>query len=90
MNAMRYGALPIARATGGLNDTITDGKNGYIFTNSSSVELEETLLKAITIKTKSLKKHNRMVETSMKRDFSWTKSAKEYMQLYKTMLKITV
>lgn len=86
MNAMRYGALPIARATGGLNDTITDGKNGYIFTNSSSLELEATLIKALNVKSKDPKKHNRMVSSSMKRDFSWTKSAKEYLELYHTIL----
>lgn len=82
MNAMRYGALPIARATGGLNDTIIDGKNGYIFANSSSVELENTLIKAIRVQAMNQKKHQHMVATAMKRDFSWTESAKQYVQLY--------
>lgn len=86
MNAMRYGALPIARATGGLNDTVINGKNGYIFANSSSIELEEKIINALTIKTNNPKKHNLMVEAAMKRDFSWTESAKQYLALYQKLL----
>ena len=87
MNAMRYGAIPIARATGGLSDTIIDGKNGYIFTNSSSIDLEEKIINALKIKKSLPKIHSRMVETAMKRDFSWTESAKQYLQLYQSILK---
>ena len=86
MNAMRYGALPIARATGGLNDTVINGKNGYIFANSSSIELENMIISALRVKTTNPKKHYHMVETAMKRDFSWTESAKQYMMLYKSIL----
>ena len=86
MNAMRYGALPIARATGGLNDTVINGKNGYIFTNSSSIELEERIINALKIKSSNPKKHLKMVEAAMKRDFSWTESAKQYLALYQQIM----
>ncbi len=86
MNAMRYGALPIARATGGLNDTVIHGKNGYIFAKSSSIDLEETIISALAVRSENAKKHNKMVWSAMKRDFSWTESAKQYLSLYQKIL----
>lgn len=87
MNAMRYGAIPIARGTGGLTDTVINGKNGYIFTNSSSIDLEEKIITALKIKSTEPKKHLKMIETAMKRDFSWTESAKQYMHLYDQLIQ---
>ncbi len=85
MNAMRYGALPIVRATGGLSDTVIDGKNGYAFEHASSIELERTVTKALHIRQRYPKVHTRMLKAAMKRDFSWTESAKQYIALYRTI-----
>jgi starch synthase len=87
MIAMHYGTLPIARATGGLKDSITDGIDGYLFQNYSSEELEKRLLDAINIFQNDKTKHETMIRAAMQKDFSWTKSAKEYMKLYNKLLE---
>lgn len=86
MNAMRYGALPIARVTGGLNDTIVDGKNGFLFRNSTGQALENSIKRAIRMKRMSPKKNNSMIINAMQTDFSWLESAKKYIALYQDLL----
>ena len=83
MHAMRYGAIPIVRETGGLTDTVIDGKNGFVFTSPTSFELERTILKAIRIKRAHPKRFAQMVKAAMNRDFSWNESAKQYLDVYK-------
>ena len=85
MIAMRYGTLPIARATGGLKDSIGDGVDGFLFKKYSSFELEKTLKKAVEIWKNDKKRINNMIISAMKKDFSWDKSAKEYIKLYKKL-----
>lgn len=87
MNAMRYGAIPIARATGGLSDTIVDGKNGILYVESSATALRKAVKRALALKKRSPKHHRNMVVEAMKTDFSWVKSAKEYIDLYRKMLR---
>lgn len=87
MNAMRYGAIPIARATGGLSDTVTPGVNGLLYLSPTARELKQTLLKAIELKRLHPEEHESMVRNAMKTDFSWVKSAQEYIELYLKMLK---
>lgn len=87
MIAMRYGTLPIARATGGLKDTIDDGTDGYLFKNYSSVALEKRLDLAVDIWKNRRPVHDKMIENAMKKDFSWGVSAKKYLDLYETLLK---
>lgn len=86
MNAMRYGAIPIARATGGLSDTIIDGKNGILYVESTATALKDAINKALALKKRSLSKHHSMVVEAMKTDFSWITSAKKYIDLYQKML----
>ncbi len=86
MIAMRYGTVPIARATGGLRDTV-DAKVGFKFEKFSSREMFETIKKAVGVYYKSPKKWMQLKKNCMKRDFSWDKSAKEYIKLYKKVLK---
>jgi len=87
MQAMRYGCIPIARRTGGLVDTIEEFfpcKNkgdGFFFKDYSP----QSLLIAITQAFTSFKfkpKWKKMVKRAMKKDFSWDKSAKEYINLF--------
>ncbi len=86
MIAMRYGTLPIARATGGLKDSIIDGVDGFLFEDYSSFDLEKKLKDAVEIWQNNKKKYQSMVLAAMTKDFSWNKSAKEYINLYKKLL----
>lgn len=92
MQAMRYGCIPIARETGGLADTITNfipdkGEgDGFLFKEYDPSALLITITKALTVfGFKS--QWEKLVKRAMKKDFSWTKSAKEYIQLFNLALK---
>ena len=86
MIATRYGALPIARATGGLKDSIIDGIDGFLFKKYSSFDLETKMKKAVEIWKHDKNKINEMIVNAMKKDFTWDKSAKEYIKLYNKLL----
>jgi starch synthase len=86
MIAMRYGAVPVVRATGGLADTV-DKEVGFIFKKFEAKELEMTLAKALKIYKKRPEIWSKMQIQGMKRDFSWNKSAKEYVNLYNKMFR---
>lgn len=86
MNAMRYGAIPIARATGGLSDTIVHLENGILYPGSTAYALREAIVKALTLKRQLPKQYRKMVTNAMEVDFSWIKSAKQYIELYQKML----
>ena len=84
--AMRYGTLPVVRRTGGLADTVTDPESaepgsGFLFTPPRASALAGTLERAVgTINTPSRLK--RMRAYAMSREFSWDRSAAEYLELY--------
>jgi starch synthase len=92
--SLRYGTVPVVRATGGLADTIVgyDGQsaaagtaNGFSFQEYSSLALSETLGQACDVYRKP-EVWNRLIVTGMKQDWSWTRSAKQYIELYKTTI----
>lgn len=85
MIAMSYGVLPVAHRTGGLIDSIKNGYNGFLFGNHSAETLQETLEKAVDMWRNDKKKYKEMVENALLTDFSWDKSAKEYLKLYESM-----
>ena len=84
MIAMRYGTIPVVRATGGLADTVDD-KTGFSFNKFSKQEFFNTLKQALDVYYDNPKKWRKMQEYCMKKDFSWNKSAKEYIKLYKKL-----
>lgn len=90
MIASRYGAIPIVREVGGLKDSIKDfgcaeGGNGYTFTNYNPNDLYYQISKALEdYKNKPLMKER--IKTVMAQDFSWAKSAKKYIDLYKSLV----
>ncbi len=86
MIAMRYGTLPLVRATGGLKDTV-DEKVGFSFDKVSKKELFDTIKRATDVYYHHPKIWEKMRENAMKRDFSWDKSSSEYLKLYKKLLK---
>ncbi len=85
MIAMRYGTIPIASKTGGLKDSIHNGKNGFLFRKDSSRALLHAVKKALNIYNKP-KDFAGLVLNAMKTDFSWDKSALLYKKLYKDII----
>ena len=81
MIAMRYGCIPVARATGGLRDTIQDGKTGYCFDEASPEALACTLRRALKAY-QNQAGWQAMQQLGMQTDFSWERSAQEYIRLY--------
>jgi len=86
MIAMRYGSLPIVRATGGLKDTV-DKSVGFIFKKFSARAFYLAVKRAVDVYHEEPKKFKKMQITAMKKDFSWDNSAKKYLKLYKNLLK---
>ncbi len=91
--SQRYATVPIVRKTGGLADTVVDtlpetlGKNtatGFVFNEATSGTLMETIKRAIIVYSRP-ETWKQLQTTGMKKDYSWTKSAKEYMALYEQL-----
>jgi starch synthase len=91
MYSLRYGAVPVVRATGGLADTIIDATpenlaagvaNGFVFQDYHDGALEHALRRACNAYRTQPKVWDRLVTTGMKQDVSWAKSAKRYEELY--------
>lgn len=87
MIAMKYGTIPIASDTGGLKDSILNGKNGFLFKKGQSARLKKTIERALN-RMQNKDKYKKMVERAMKTDFSWDKSALLYKKLYEEMIVI--
>jgi len=85
MIAMKYGTIPIASRTGGLQDSILNGKDGILFQKGKSKRLIRAIKRALNIY-KDGNRYRKMVERAMRKDFSWDKSAILYKKLYKKML----
>lgn len=86
MIGMRYGTIPIATRTGGLMDTIDDGRTGFLFQKGSSHDQITTIKKALRAY-KDPEKFEKMRKEAMKEDFSWDKSATLYKKLYESILE---
>ncbi len=91
--SQRYATVPIVRKTGGLADTVVDtlpetlSKNtatGFVFNEATSGALMETIKRALIVYSQP-KTWKQLQTTGMKKDYSWTKSAKEYMALYEQL-----
>ncbi len=85
MYSLRYGTVPIVRATGGLEDTVTDaaeaGGNGFKFAGYSPADLVATVRRALDLFSDT-PKWKKIQQNGMKRDFSWDASAREYVKVY--------
>ena len=86
--AMHYGALPIVRATGGLEDTVTgyplDNSTGFKFWRYDGWDMLQALHCAMNVY-KDKYTFNAMQKSAMERDFSWKKSSAEYLKLYREL-----
>ncbi len=81
MIACRYGTLPIVRSTGGLADSIIDGKNGFVFEKKSARQLFDTIRRA-SAQMAEPSAWSAHVQSAMTSDFSWTQSAERYVEMY--------
>ena len=88
MIAMRYGTVPIVRETGGLRDTVQpyeawrDAGNGFTFANYASGDMLYVIREAVTLYKENPEAFVRLRERAMAADFSWARSANDYLRIY--------
>ncbi|MEX2560608.1 MAG: glycogen synthase GlgA [Pirellulales bacterium] len=89
--SLKYGCVPVVLATGGLADTVVDATRetladgtatGFSFREYETLALAETLRRALDVYNQP-DAWSRLVETGMRQDWSWAKSAQQYVSLYK-------
>ena len=91
MIAMRYGTLPVVRETGGLKDTVipynyeTGEGTGFSFANFNGDEMGDAVFRGARLFWDNHDAWNNVVTQAMSQDFSWTRSASKYMDLYRWM-----
>jgi starch synthase len=94
MYALRYGTVPVVRATGGLEDTIvqfdpgTNKGNGFKFGPFNSQAFLAAMREAVGCFQVS-KTWNRLMRNGMREDFSWDRSARQYVELYESVIETT-
>jgi len=86
MIAMRYGSVPLVRAVGGLHDTVTDSETGFVFVDKKVKSFNDTLRRAFALYPYHSRWAN-LQKAGMAQDFSWTKSAQKYLELYKKLIE---
>ena len=91
MIAMRYGTVPIVRETGGLKDTVhayqswNDSGNGFSFENYNAHDMLHVIGEAVSLYKEDAEAFARLRQRAMEGDFSWAKSAREYLNIYCTI-----
>lgn len=92
MIGMRYGVIPVVRETGGLRDTVmpycadTGEGNGFTFENINVQDMTQAMEKAVTLYETDKKAWKSLQKSAMTADFSWQKSADEYLEIYHSLL----
>ena len=88
--SLRYGTVPVVRATGGLDDTIDEqplgGGNGFKFSGYSSSALMDALQRAFSA-FRNKEEWTQMMKRGMEQDFSWDGPAKEYVRVYERAIE---
>ena len=93
MIALRYGAVPIVRETGGLRDTVlsynkfTDEGNGFTFFNYNAHDMLHTVRRAVHYYTNNREVWYKLIVRGMTGDYSWFSSAGKYMDLYERLMR---
>ncbi len=91
MYSLKYGTVPIVRKTGGLADTVDDFDKasekgtGFVFEKYDSAELLKTIKRACELFGRK-RIWNKIVKQAMEKDYSWTRSAEKYVELYRKAL----
>lgn len=94
--SLRYGTIPVAHKTGGLADTIIDydgngnkrRATGFLFDEYTGKALLKSIERALELYNKRARSWRAMQKRAMKKDFSWKKSAKKYLELYERALGV--
>jgi starch synthase len=86
MIAMRYGCVPVVRATGGLKDTVEEGRTGFRFEEATPEALIEAIRRALAVCPEQ-EKWRKLQRNGMEQDFSWTKSARQYLAVYQSLTR---
>ena len=88
--SMKYGTVPVVRATGGLDDTVEpfDGKTGtgFKFSEYAPEALLATIRQALEVY-RQPKAWRQLIHNGMRKDFSWLGSAKQYVKIYQALHK---
>jgi len=85
MIAMRYGCIPLVRAVGGLNDTVQHGQTGFVFQDAKPSALVAAMRAALRVYT-DIPAWREMQVAGMAQDFSWSNSARQYFELYQSLM----
>lgn len=80
--AMRYGSVPVVRATGGLADTVRDGVTGFVFYDFSTADFWNALSRAMFFYNTDRDAWTQIQKQGMAGDYSWAASALGYQQIY--------
>jgi len=84
MIAMRYGCVPVVHATGGLKDTVHEGKTGFLFQDATPGSMVETLRRAFDVYSNA-EKWQQFQRNAMLEDFSWEYPARQYAIIYHSL-----
>ncbi|MDF2524131.1 MAG: glgA2, partial [Clostridiales bacterium] len=90
--SLRYGTIPIVRATGGLADTIKDVEfdkengNGFVFNEFSTEEFLKTVKRALRLYNQDKEFWETLVKRALTLDFSWKKPAEKYLKMYQAAI----
>ncbi len=92
--SLRYGTVPVVRATGGLADTIVDpnktddksASTGFVFSSPEPNSLLECIKRSVSVYKEDRKLFARLQQNGMNRNFSWKSSAKKYLELYRELV----
>ena len=84
MIAMRYGCLPVVHATGGLKDTVHEGRTGFLFEKADAEELAGALKRALVVYSEPAIWQGYQ-RRAMEEDFSWSTSARQYADIYRSL-----
>lgn len=85
MIAMRYGCVPVVRAAGGLNDTVKQGQTGFVFEKIHHLSLVAAIKGALKIFA-DRERWQTLQLNGMAQDFSWQNSARQYLELYRSLI----
>ena len=94
--SLRYGTVPVVRATGGLADSITDASpehlqnrtaNGFVFDNYSMLDMETALARAVVTYLERPLEWRTIVKIGMQQDWSWRRSAERYAEVYRQVIQ---
>ncbi len=83
--AMRYGTVPIVRATGGMRDSIEHGRTGFIFLNYDAVEFWKAVSVGVYVYHNDQELWRYIQRQGLERDFSWNVQAQQYVDIYRSL-----